>query len=174
MSVKDMYADLERIEARGKRKKEKRKGFFSRTKKEEMIEHERIVELEPSPDTVSQSQTLASPEATVSPALDPVPGSMAAGPATQSVPLIIPDSAPRPAVPEPEPTQVSVAHPEVPEPVKTKWFPLSGSKLKRAETHILEYKAWLNKRFKAGKFTKQECLDKLRHKEVELGLRQHQ
>ena len=41
----------------------------------------------------------------------------------------------------------------------------------KAEAHIQEYKTWLNKGYKAGKFSKEECSYKLWQKEVEIGLR---
>ena len=72
----------------------------------------------------------------------------------------------------PEPAEAPAAEP-VAEPVKPKWIPLTGTELSRAEVHIQEYKTWLNKGYKAGKFTKDECQIKLKHKEVEIGLRQH-
>ncbi len=48
---------------------------------------------------------------------------------------------------------------------------MSGSKLDRANSELLEYKKWLNKGYKSGVLTKEQCTGMVRAKEVELGLR---
>ncbi|MFO7618808.1 MAG: hypothetical protein R6W91_04040 [Thermoplasmata archaeon] len=155
-----MYADLEKIEARGKRKKEKSKGLFSSFGKKE----------EPEPDERQQAQP--EPPITEAPKSEPI--------TAQPPP---PKPAPPPPVMKPAPAQPSkpaetAAKPAIEQPPKQKpqggadrsWKPLTGSKLKKAEDELIAYKKWLNHGFKSGVLTKQECVAMVQRKKVELGL----
>ncbi|MCK5397932.1 MAG: hypothetical protein KAJ33_06770, partial [Thermoplasmata archaeon] len=76
---------------------------------------------------------------------------------------------PKPPTPTPAPQPAPIAQPAA--PAKPSWQPLTGPAKIKADAHIHEYKNWLNKGYKAGKFTKEECSHKLWQKEVEIGLR---
>lgn len=301
MPARDMYADLEKIEARGKRKKDKRKGFFSFGRKEEPQEPEPAPEPAPAPDaptgagveepvagpevtapqepgfdtemedmTLEESRPVMEPPPTPTeapdaqiiqtepassqnpekqaghddpmdmlefsespaeednppeqqppgtdpfgPQADPAgfssmpvaaepeespeqeepaqvisldePGAgdiqepVIAGPEPQTVSDTVSQPPPQPAVepmPRPGPAQEPQKEPEepvqsrqAPEPIAPAWQPLTGKALAHAEAHIHEYKQWLNRKYKAGKLTKDECSHKLWQKEVEIGLR---
>ena len=128
---------------------------------------------EPAPEPIAPSVPEPVPtvvEPTPAPTIvpDPAPQPAPAAEAEPTPPVQAPPT-PEPAVSPPEPTPV--AHVA---PAKLAWQPIEGQEKVRAEAHIQEYRTWLNKGYKAGKFTKQECQIKLKHKEVELGLRQHQ
>jgi len=137
--VRDMYADLEKIEARGKRKKEKSKGLFSSFGKKESEESQPAESaLVPTPEP---SQPAAQPE--------PVPQ------------------------PKPVPTPVQSVHtkPAVEHIAESSWKPLTGGKLEKANEDLLAYKKWLNKGYKSGVLTKEQCVTMVKAKEIELGLR---
>ena len=116
---RDMYADFDRIEQRGKSLKQKRPGIFKLP--------ERPIERTP-------------PRSTDAPTQEPLPK-------------------PRPEAV----TEEDVPHPQ--------WTPLTRREQNRAEEELLEYKRKLDKGFREGILTKEECLSKVREKEIELGLR---
>jgi hypothetical protein len=163
-----MYADLEKIEARGKRKKEKSKGFFS------SFGNKDEPELDESQTPESEETQAPTPEPAVPPKeplfskREDTPHTSAEPPIpkTQQTPQAAPHithrtesakSAPRQAEPEPQP--------------ESSWKPLTGGKLNKAEEDILAYKKWLNKGYKSGILTKEQCTAMVRGKEIELGLR---
>jgi hypothetical protein len=51
------------------------------------------------------------------------------------------------------------------------WKPLEGRARKKAEDALIEFKRKLDKGFRSGVLTKEECLAKVKDKETELGLR---
>jgi outer membrane biosynthesis protein TonB len=137
-----MYADLENIEARGKRKKEKKKGLFSSFGSKDELEPEQPEQTE-QPEPEERTATEPAPQASPKPEPSPEP-----------------QPAPKPApAPKPQP-----AHP-------SGWQPLAGGKLRKAEEELVEYKRWLNQGFKSGMLTKEQCVAMVRKKEAELGLR---
>ena len=156
LAAKDMYADLEKIEARGKRKKEKSKGFFSFGNKDE-----------------PEQEEVQSTEPVQTPAPEPIPQPTTPKPAPPKVQPVA-------QAPQPAKTQV-VHHVEPPKPAhqpartethtQSSWKPLTGSKLSKAEEDLVIYKKWLNKGYKSGMLTKEQCSDMVRDKEIELGLR---
>jgi len=151
LAPRDMYADLEKIEARGKRKKEKSKGLFSSFGKKES-EESQPAESAPVP-TPEPSQPAAQPE--------PVPQPKPVPPPAQSV------------HPKPAPTPVQSVHtkPAVEHIAESSWKPLTGGKLEKANEDLLAYKKWLNKGYKSGVLTKEQCVTMVKAKEIELGLR---
>ena len=164
MSVRDMYADLEKIEARGKRKKEKSKGLFSSFGKKDEHEPEEPIKTQPeSVETEAPKTEPAVPKP--QPAAEPTP-------VVQSPPA-------KPAVRAPKPAETAVkpaakTPPPKPEPKRAAakpWKPLSGGKLKKAEEELIAYKKWINQGFKSGVLTKQQCIAMVHIKEIELGLR---
>lgn len=140
-----MYADLEKIEARGKRKKEKRKGLFSSFGQKD--------EPEPSPEVTQPAEKAPEPTPEVKPQPKPAP--------------------PEPkAAEQPKPQPVAVSPPSQPvQQPDNAWKPLTGGKLKKAEDELLAYKKWLNKGYKSGVLTKEQCTAMVWTKEIELGLR---
>jgi hypothetical protein len=156
-----MYADLEKIEARGKRKKEKSKGLFSSFGKKD----------EPEPEPKQEAMPVeAAPETEPAPVPEPVfvePKTVAEAPKHVPPPQPVAES-PKP-IPTPPPAHAREA--PAPKPVDGEWKPLTGGKLKKAEEELVAYKKWLNHGFKSGVLTKQQCVDMVRKKEIELGLR---
>ena len=156
-----MYADLEKIEARGKRKKEKSKGLFSSFGKKD----------EPEPEPKQEAMPVeAAPETGPAPVPEPVfvePKTVAEAPKPIPPPQPVAES-PKP-IPTPPPAHAREA--PAPKPVDGGWKPLTGGKLKKAEEELVAYKKWLNHGFKSGVLTKQQCVDMVRKKEIELGLR---
>jgi outer membrane biosynthesis protein TonB len=150
-----MYADLEKIEARGKRKKDKSKGLFSSFGKKD----------EPEAENSAQENT------------EPVQAQPSEPPKQETVPAPKPMEAPKPVPvveqPKPQPAPMPVAKPTETAPARkdSGWSPPTGSKLKKAEDDLLAYKRWLNSGFKSGVLTKQQCIDMVRTKEIELGLK---
>ncbi len=128
---KDMYADLEKIEKRGKKKK---RGLFGR--KADDIKDVTV-------NNIEEKET------------------------AEAFADMSPTEPARPPEPEPEP------QPEIaPRPVhKPDWRPLSGRRRKNAEHNLLEYKRKLDTAYKAKKMSRDQCIEKVRLKEVELGLR---
>ena len=178
MSPKDMYADLENIEARGKRKKEKKGGLFSFGKKDEPAQESHPQPSEPptrpaaasaNPEPKPVPQPIAQPTPQPKPKPEPQP---VAQPAPQPKPE--PRPAAQPALqPKSEPRQEP--KPQKPSPAiqedKSGWKPLTGGKLDKANNELHEYKKWLNKGYKSGVLTKDQCTGMVRDKEIELGLR---
>jgi hypothetical protein len=68
--------------------------------------------------------------------------------------------------PAPEPVEQPLE--KAPE---TEWSPLTGRKLRKAEEEMHQYKRKLDKIFKSGLLTKDECLTLVRKKEEDLGLK---
>jgi hypothetical protein len=170
LAAKDMYADLEKIEARGKRKKEKSKGFFSslgnkdepEPDESQSPESEEISKPTPEP-TVSAKEPMFSKREETHPtapkADQPIPKTQETH---RAAPPITHQTGPaKPAARPPEPT---------PQP-ESSWKPLTGGKLNKAEEDLLAYKKWLNKGYKSGVLTKEQCTVMVRGKEIELGLR---
>jgi hypothetical protein len=191
-----MYADLEKIEARGKRKKEKSKGFFSPFGNKD----------EPEPDEVQSSETEEVPIPTPAPparepmfpkaketppaATPPISKPQPTAPVQEPVaakphkPMLAPAPV-EPAIPKTQQThqtappitrQTEPAKPAAratePEPQpKSSWKPLTGGKLNKAEEDLLIYKKWLNKGYKSGVLTKEQCTEMVHGKEIELGLK---
>lgn len=192
--VRDMYADLEKIEERGKRKKEKSRGLFSSFGKKDEPKPDAAAPVEEAPQPSPEKNA---PEPVVEvqkPIPTPTPPKPVAEPAKPVVEKKVAEPNPEASVPAPAPTPKQVAEPEkqaevqtqpvkapAPAPEKTlpkpetqsstDWKPLTGSKLKRAEEDLLAYKKWLNKGYKSGVMTKEQCTAMVRVKEVELGLR---
>ncbi len=54
---------------------------------------------------------------------------------------------------------------------EARWEPLSGRDLKKAEVELLQYKRKLDKGFRSGKLTKEQCVSMVRKKEIDLGLK---
>lgn len=165
-----MYADLEKIEARGKRKKEKKGGLFSFGKKDDAAQPEPQPAVKPA-EPARPTQSAAPP---LKPEPEPTPRYIQPPPEPQPpdphepkhVPAVQPVHNPSP---KPEPLQQKPAPPIQEE--KSGWKPLSGSRLDRANNELLEYKKWLNKGYKSGVLTKEQCTGMVKAKEVELGLR---
>ena len=85
-------------------------------------------------------------------------------------PITEPVSEPEPT-PEPSEPELAVEPAPEGEPItKPQWEPLSGRKLRKAEEVLTEYKRWLNKGFKAGMLTREQCAMLTRHKEIEMGI----
>jgi len=147
-----MYADLEKIEARGKRKKEKSKGLFSSFGKKDNNDPqaaEETPEMSPVPPETKQ----------------PVPQ-------VEDVPPQISPSPPPPPEPVKKATPPTPAQPAPSTPIpKPRWTPLSGGKLEKANEELLTYKKWLNKGYKSGVLTKEQCIAMVKAKEIEMGLR---
>ncbi|MBA3045474.1 MAG: procyclic acidic repetitive family protein [Candidatus Thermoplasmatota archaeon] len=164
--VKDMYADLEKIEARGKRKKEKNKGLFSSFGKKD--EPEPVPEPQASPEPVPKVVRPEPPKPEPVKKTSPVP---------QPKPVQEPVARPAPKVesPPPQPVPKPIIAQSAPEQsapeTNNGWEPLTGGKLKKAEVDILTYKKWLNNGYKSGILTREQCTDMVRKKEIELGLR---
>ncbi len=135
-----------------------------------------VVEPTPQPEVVPQSAPVI-----VEPIPVPTPQPQVVSPSApvivEPIPVPTPQpqvvSPPAPVVAEPIPVPEPTPAPQPVPVAEPAWIPLTGSELAKAEAHIYEYKIWLNKGYKAGKFSKQECQMKLHHKEVEIGLRQH-
>jgi hypothetical protein len=72
--------------------------------------------------------------------------------------------------PEPlvEPAQEELVDVTIAEP---QWEPLTGRQLKKAEVELLQYKRKLDKGFRSGKLTKEECISMVRKKETKLRLK---
>lgn len=115
---RDIYADLAKIEERGKRKK--KKGILSFMDK-----------------GTGEESSSPKPVHTV---------------AAMS-------SEPKPVASEPEP-------PKKPE----EWKPLTGRELKIAKDKLLNYKRNLEKAYKSGRMSKEQCRERAKLKEIELGL----
>ncbi|MDD4307720.1 MAG: hypothetical protein PHU53_02795 [Thermoplasmata archaeon] len=141
--VRDMYADLEKIEARGKRKKEKSKGLFSSFGKKDEPEPE-----EPAAPVVEEPKPTA-----------------VAPPAKQEPPKQAPLPTPKPVA------QTPAAQAPAKASADPSWKPLTGGKLTKAEEELLNYKKWINKGYKSGVLTKDQCVSMVKSKEIELGLR---
>lgn len=58
-----------------------------------------------------------------------------------------------------------------PEEPEEKWVPLNGRKKKRAVELLLDFKTKLNKAFKEGRLTKEQCRKRTKIREIELSLR---
>jgi len=164
-----MYADLEKIEARGKRKKDKSKGLFSSFGKKDEPEPE-VTDQTPEPPKPQEKIEQAAPPPMEKPAPKPAPQ-----PQMQAV-------KPAPIVTVHKPVEtIQVAPAEKPahlvntaQPTataKSSWTPLTGSRLSQAEEELLNYKKWLNKGYKSGVLTKEQCNTMVREKEMELHLR---
>jgi hypothetical protein len=69
--------------------------------------------------------------------------------------------------PKPQPEQDS--EPEPPE--ETPWQPLSGRRLKKAEDALVDFKRKLDKGFKSGQLSREQCISMVTEKEIELGLK---
>lgn len=197
---RDIYAAFDEIEQRGKRKKEKRSFTFIK-KDEPAVDDEEeaapVIELvveetspEPVPEPVAE-ETMPEPSLEHDPApetveeietepvlleapIKPLPETEpASGPLPEPEPVPEPEEFAVEEVPEsveepePEPMPEEVPEPE-PEP---QWEPLSGRKLHKAEDDLLEYKRKLDKGFKSGKLTRDQCVSMVKKKEIELGLR---
>ncbi len=119
---RDIYADLEKIEERGKRKK---KGFLSFMGGKEPGEE--------SPPVHTVSAFSGNPD---------------------------PPTAP---TPKPKPVEQEIIETE-------EWIPLKGRKLKQAQDHLHDYKKVLEKSYKSGHYSKSKCREKVKEKEIELGL----
>jgi len=189
-----MYADLENIEARGKRKKEKRGGLFSFGKKEEPEPAQAESPAQAVPAT-PKAAPKPEPKHTAQPhpqhdqnPPEPKPESKAVQepkvlhvqptPQPKHEPAPPPKAEPAPRYiqppPEPRPEPQVVQKPKtVPKPIKSEssWAPLTGGKLDRANSDLHEYKKWLNKGYKSGVLTKEQCAKMAMDKEIELGLR---
>ncbi len=156
-----MYADLEKIEARGKRKKDKSKGLFSSFGKKD------------EPEANDSAKESAAPIA-AAPA-EPVPEPPKQEPIPEPQPVVAPKPAPVIERLKPQPTPKPAAPPVETAPKTASndsgWTPLTGSKLKKAEDDLMVYKRWLNSGFKSGVLTKQQCVDMVKAKEIELGLK---
>lgn len=139
-----MYADLEKIEARGKRKKEKSKGLFSSFGKKDEPE----------------------PEDTAAPVVEEPKPTPIAAPVKQETPKHTPQPTPKPVSPAP-----AVQTPPAKASEDPSWKPLTGGKLTKAEEELLNYKKWINKGYKSGVLTKDQCVSMVKNKEIELGLR---
>jgi outer membrane biosynthesis protein TonB len=154
-----MYADLEKIEARGKRKKDKSKGLFSSFGKKDEPEAENSAQVNTEPVQAQPAEPVPEP------------------PKQETVLAPKPVEAPKPAPvveqPKPQPAPMPVAKPTetAPESKDSGWSPPTGGKLKKAEDDLLAYKRWLNSGFKSGVLTKQQCIDMVKAKEIELGLK---
>jgi hypothetical protein len=161
---RDIYAALDEIEQRGKRTKEKRALPF--IKKEEP---ERKAKGAAAPKVFEPKQRKEAPlpmKAEEEP--------QASKPEPVPIPEREPVSRPEPA-PEQEwaskqaPGPIPATEPEsVPEP---RWTPLSGKQLRKADEELLEFKRKLDKGFKSGKLTREQCMAMVVKKEIELGLR---
>jgi hypothetical protein len=57
---------------------------------------------------------------------------------------------------------------------KPAWQPPTGPKLEKANADLHEYKKWVNKGYKSGVLTKDQCIKMVKDKEMELGLRPHE
>ena len=149
-----MYADLEKIEERGKKKK---KGFslFGRGKDEDndsgKEDVEQFADLKPAADEqaiepVSQPEEIPEPEPTPPPKAEPI----------------------HPPTPRPTVRPSSTLPPKA---VQKAWQPLTGRGLEDAQHRLKDYKRKLNKAFIAKKLTQQQCIIKVASKEIELGLK---
>jgi hypothetical protein len=67
-----------------------------------------------------------------------------------------------------EPIREEAVQEDIPEP---QWEPLTKKQLKKAEVDLLQYKRKLDKGFRSGKLTKEECISMVRKKETKLGLK---
>jgi len=154
-----MYADLEKIEARGKRKKEKKGGLFSFGKKE--------AEPEPEP-AAPQPKPAQEPAARDA---EHLPEPRQPEPPVQAKPKPAQElkrAEPKPAYIEPPPPPA----PELaPKRAGAGWSPPTGAKLAKANSDLVKYKKWLNRGYKSGVLTKEQCARMVREKEIELGLR---
>ncbi|MCK4757018.1 MAG: hypothetical protein KAS67_01055 [Thermoplasmata archaeon] len=73
----------------------------------------------------------------------------------------------KPVEPKSKPVRSKTEH----EPEKDgPWAPLKGKQLKHAKDKLMEYKRMLERTYKAGKLTKEECRQKSKAKEIELGI----
>lgn len=180
LSVRDMYADLEKIEARGKRKKEKKSGLFSFGRKDDVAQAE--AKPEPQPSESAQPKPTAAPPQEPEPTpgyIQPPPDSEPQHPVAQEQKAHAVQPKPEPVVqasqplPKSDPVQEPAVHKPAP-PVqenRSGWKPLTGGRLEKANAELHEYKKWLNKGYKSGVLTKEQCTGMVRAKEVELGLR---
>ena len=156
-----MYADLEKIEARGKRKEEKSKGLFSSFGKKDEPEPDETPEQQPHPEPAPATKPVVSEPPKPAPAVEPVvAASPKPAPAKEPEP---PKTAPAPVAQQPAPKPARVE--------TSDWKPPSGGKLKKAEEDLLAYKKWLNHGYKSGVLTKEQCIDMVLIKEIELGLK---
>ena len=92
-----------------------------------------------------------------------------------------PETPPQPEEPIPETTPPLPPPPEVEAveqvapvvvaaPVEPHWMPLAGRERENAEMRLKEYKRKLNKGYKSGKLTKEQCQARVKNCEVKLGL----
>jgi hypothetical protein len=144
---RDIYADFDTIEQRGKSLKEKRSGFFTQDRPMG-VEPAAPPEAEGPPEKVVEAPVvLESIGETVE---EPV-----AGITVEPEPLVEPA--------QEELVDVTIAEPQ--------WEPLTGRQLKKAEVELLQYKRKLDKGFRSGKLTKEECISMVRKKETKLRLK---
>jgi hypothetical protein len=71
---------------------------------------------------------------------------------------------------EPAPSEGQGEQPAEPTPTASAWIPLSPKDQKRAEKELLHFKKYLEKEFKKGRMSAEECKTQVKQKEIELGL----